>query len=403
MKQKTVFAVLSAALLALTGCGAESSVTAETPVQTDSSPFAVYPSNTYIATGNNYCISVPETVSYSAYLPVEAAGEYEYCFYFSNTCDSTWGKGDVAYVGKPGSAYTVQAASVGYAAEAQGAVLNKQTVTFSGAETKQVSTGETFWSDPLTVTVPEGNYLVWTWSVQGEAIPATVMSDLAPTYAAKNGGQYIYTNEIPLPQLIGAKRDVKKRIVTLGDSITQGTGTPQYANAFWAADIAQSLGSDYSLWNLGLGYSRASDCAMNGNWLKRACHADIVTVAFGTNDMQAGQYGVGAPNAAPAIDAWCKSIVTALQKAGCKVILFNAPPFDLAPLNEGIRTELNQLLPMTAQETGAEFFDWAAFLTDSSAAGKSLYGGHPNAEGCRLIADRFLTQFDALIKDQAGK
>jgi lysophospholipase L1-like esterase len=280
-------------------------------------------------------------------------------------------------------------------------VLNEQPVTFAGDTQKQVSPDETFWSDPLTVDIPTGNYLVWTWTVEGEGIPATVMSDLTPTYAAKQGGQYIYTNEIPLPQLIGAKRNVKKRIVCLGDSITQGTGTPQYANAFWAADVAETLGAEYSLWNLGLGYSRASDCAADGDWLQRACHADIVTVAFGTNDMQGGQYGVGAPNAASAISTWISRIVTRLRDAGCAVILFNAPPFDLPALNEGIRTELNRLLPQTAADTGAALFDWCAVLENPSEPGRSLYGGHPDTEGCQKVAERFLARFGDLLRDQA--
>ena len=396
---KAKITALSLAALLLAGCGTQSSTSAEKPA--DTAPFADYPSNTYIATGNNYCITTEGAVSYRAYLPVEAPGALEYCFYFSNTVDSTWGKGSVAHVGQSGSAYTVSAASVGTSSEIQGAVLNEQPVTFAGDTQKQVSPDETFWSDPLTVDIPAGNYLVWTWTVEGEGIPATVMSDLTPTYAAKQGGQYIYTNEIPLPQLIGAKRNVKKRIVCLGDSITQGTGTPQYANAFWAADIAETLGAEYSLWNLGLGYSRASDCAADGDWLQRACHADIVTVAFGTNDMQGGQYGVGAPNAASAISTWISRIVTRLRDAGCAVILFNAPPFDLPALNEGIRTELNRLLPQTAADTGAALFDWCAVLENPSEPGRSLYGGHPDTEGCQKVAERFLAQFGDLLRDQA--
>ncbi len=390
--KKRILALCTAALM-LSGCGTAGSSITEPETFADSSQFAVYPSNTAIATGNNYCVQAEQAVSYRAYLPVETPGALEYCFYFSNTVDSTWGKGAVAYVNKPGAAYTVSAASVGTASEIQGAVRNEQPVTFSGQAQKSAAPSETYWSDPLTVDVPDGDYLVWTWTVQGDAIPATVMSDLAPTYAAKAGGQFIYTNEIPLPQLIGAKRDVKKRIVHIGDSITQGTGTPQYANAFWVADIAASLGEEYSVWNLGLGFSRASDCVTDGDWLQRARHADLVTVAFGTNDMQGGQYGVGAPNAASAINAWIAQIVTKLRDAGCEVVLFNAPPFDLPALNEGIRTELNQLLPDTAAQTGAALFDWASLLEKPDAPGRSLYGGHPNAEGCRVIADAFLSQF----------
>lgn len=44
---------------------------------------------------------------------------------------------------------------------------------------------------------------------------------------------------------------------------------------------------------------RASDCARQGNWLNRAvAGADLITVAFGTNDIISGPYG-GTGHATP--------------------------------------------------------------------------------------------------------
>lgn len=366
----------------------------------DNTPFATYLSNTVIATGNNKSVAATDGITCRAFLPVEAYGEFEYCFYFSNTVDSTWDDGKKSYVGKQGTAYTIESASIGTATayEATTAVSNETTVTFGGKTSRSVTPGETFWSDPVQFDVPDGAYLVWTWTVKGEEIPATGMSELAPTYYS-NGSGFIYNNTIPLPQLIGCNRSVKKRIVTLGDSITQGCQTTQYANAFWAAKISEALGNEYSLWNLGLGYARASDCAKNGDWLQRATHADIVIVEFGTNDMVSGQYGVGSPNAASSIVSWLESITKILQSAGCEVIVFNAPPFDYNDLQEGIRTELNALLPGAVTQWGAHYFDFASLLSDPTDTKKALYGGHPNDEGCQIVADQFLAQYRSLITE----
>lgn len=397
-KRCTAMVLAVALLTALSACNANESSIDKVERPVDNTPFGKYLSNTVISTGNNKSVSAADGITYRAFLPVEAYGEFEYCFYFSNTVDSTWDDGKQSYVGKQGSEYTITAASIAVATqtEATSAVSNETAVTFDGKNEKNVAPGETFWSDPVTFSVPEGSYLVWTWTVQGEEIPAIGMSELAATYY-NTGSGFIYNNSLPLPQLIGCDRTVKKRIVTLGDSITQGCQTSQNANAFWAAKISQSLGTEYSLWNLGLGHARASDCALNGDWLQRATHADVVIVAFGTNDMVSGQYGVGSPNAASSIISWTQTIVTTLQNAGCEVIVFNAPPFDYDDLREGIRTELNTLLPDAVNEWGAQYFDFASLLSDPAEPAKALYGGHPNDEGCQIIADAFLKQYRDFI------
>ena len=65
-----------------------------------------------MATGNNKTIDSAEHVTYRAWLPVEAAGSFEYCFYFSNTVDSTWEDGSTSYAGKSGGKYTIESASI---------------------------------------------------------------------------------------------------------------------------------------------------------------------------------------------------------------------------------------------------------------------------------------------------
>ncbi len=357
--------------------------------------FEKYVSNTYISTSNNKKIAEADNVTYRAYLPLEAYGEFEYCFYFSNTVDSTWGDGRSIYAGLAGGEYEITSASVGDGGSGfEDEPENMVAVTFdNGSAGKKVASGETFWSDAVNLNIAEGNLLVWEWTVTGENIPCINMSDLTPCYA-----DGVYVNEIPLPAMFGCNREVKKTIASLGDSITQGCQTTSHAYKFWAADIAQDLGSDYSFWNLGLGYSRASDISQKGDWLNRAKNADIILVAYGTNDIVSGQNIDSGPSSAEQIEEWVNTAVSELRSAGCEVILFNAPPFDYDQNSEAVRTAYNEKAVGIAEKNGAKFFDFAACLSDASEPSKAIYGGHPNDEGGRVVADAFLEQFGKLIR-----
>ena len=346
-----------------------------------------------ISTGSNTVIKNAEHVTYRAWFPVEAAGEYDYRFYFSNTVDSTWGDGSESYVGMSGGNYTIEKATVydgGTEFDANVEPTVSAAVTFSGSAAKEVAPDETFWSDPVTLNVPEGHYLLWEWTVNGTNIPAISMSNLTYAYADKGDGKgFLYTNEIPVPQLVGCDRKVKTRIITLGDSVTQGCQTSEFGYQFWAAQLLDQLGTeDYSLWNLGIGYARASDCARQGNWLNRAvAGADLITVAFGTNDIISGPYG-GTGHATPEeIEADVRKITRTCTDAGIRTILWNSPPFDMTPELDGIRTAYNETVEGIAKDNGATYFDVASLLADPSDASKTVYGQHPNDEGGTVITD----------------
>lgn len=394
--KKIVSAVLSAVMLAgLCACGEkQDDSTAEVKKTYTSPEFEKYVSNTYISTSNNKKVAEADNVTYRAYIPVEEYGELEYCFYFSNTVDSTWGDGRSVYAGLQGEEYQITSASVGDGGTGfEDEPKNVVSVTFDGGSAgKTVAPGETFWSDPVNLNIEEGDLIVWEWTVTGENIPCINMSDLTPCYA-----DGVYTNELPLPAMFGAKREVKKTIAALGDSITQGCQTTSHEYKFWAADIARELGSDYSLWNLGLGYARASDIAQKGDWLNRAKNANIVLVAYGTNDIVSGQNIDAGPSSAEQIEGWVDTVVSELKNAGCEVILFNAPPFDYDANSEAVRTEYNEKAAAIAEKNGVEFFDFASYLSDSSDPSKAIYGGHPNDEGCQIVADAFLEKFAKLL------
>ncbi|MBQ8961034.1 MAG: SGNH/GDSL hydrolase family protein [Ruminococcus sp.] len=369
------------------------------PVKTDSSDFRTYVSNTYISTGNNYWVDSADSVTYRAYFPVEEYGELEYKFYFSNTVDSTYDDGKHGYVGQVGEGYTIENAFIadgGTSVEDE--ITGYSPVTFSGSTERQVSGGETFWSDPVSFDVPEGHFLVWEWTVTGQGLPATSMSNLTKTLADYGDGKgMVYCDQLPLPQLIGAKRDVKYRISAVGDSITQGCQTQFMEYEFWAARIAQRLGSQSSFYNCGLGWSRTSDIAAGGDWISRAAQSDVVIVAFGTNDIISGEYGGDGGNSADEILQYLRTVVTRLKDEGCSVIVFSAPPEDYRENMEAVRKEYNEKLPELCQELGVTLFDFASYLSAPEDPAHALYGGHPNGEGGQIVADAFVEEFGTFL------
>ncbi len=367
--------------------------------------FRTYVSNTVVATGNNKSLDEVNNVTYRAWVPVEEYGNFDYCFYFSNTVDSTWAKGQhEGYVGMPGGEYHISSAFIadggsGIEDEPQ----NMTSVTFGGSTTKDVASGETFWSDPVNFTVEEGHYLLWEWTITGTDIPCICMDGLSPAYADSGHGQgFVYVNEIPLPVLFGCNREVQNTVITLGDSVTQGSQTSPNSYQFWASEVSNLLGSDVSLWNLGLGYARATDAAQGGNWLQRARYADTVIVAFGTNDIISGVYGEGQSTSAVRIRDAIESIVTILTDAGCEVILLNSPPFRLTEEWEAIRTELNTYIPEIAEaHDNVSYFDLSSVLADPTNPSASLYDDHPNDEGCQLIAEAIVAEYGDLLTGSA--
>lgn len=387
-----------------TASGTSSETSSEESSDTSTKPekpvtdFTTYVSNTVVSTGNNFYIEKAENITYRAYLPVEQYGELEYKFFFTNMVDSTYAKGKNAFVGKDGGAYTVSNAVIadgGTSTEDE--ITNRTPVTFGGKETKEVTADESYWSDPVTMNIPEGHYMVWEWTVSGEGIPCNKMASLTSTTSSADGETFQFCDEIPLPQLIGAKGDVKHTVAAIGDSITQGCQTEQMKYEFWASKISTQLGSDVAFFNCGLGWARASDAASNENWLSRVSQYDTVIVAFGTNDIVSGKYG-GKKSTAEEIEGYLDTIVSYLTEKGCDVILFNAPPQDFKETNEGIRTALNEKIPAIAEKYGAKFFDFSALLSTEDEPGKAVYGGHPNGEGGTVVADAFVKQFGSMFE-----
>lgn len=402
MKKRLLSLVLAATSAILCcACSSDKQDDSSKELTPEQIAFNTYHSNTYIATGNNYMIEEANSVTYRAYFPLEKYGESNYAFYFSNNVDSTYDNGGVAHIGQKTGSYTIESAFVADGGTGEeDEITNRTQVTFDGKKTKEVKSGETFWSDSVKMNYKKGHYLVWEWTVTGKDIPCTRMSALtSATCAQKAEETFSFTEQLPLPQIIGTDSEFKGTVAAIGDSITQGCQTDFMAYEFWAARIAQSLADDYSFYNGGLGWSRASDAVESENWVDRVKQAETVIVAFGTNDVAAGKYGDKKGATAEQFMGYIKDITKKLTEADCHVIVFTLPPENFKDDLEQTRLDINkQIKAEYADCDDVDVFDFASYLCDSKIPAVAKYGAHPNGEGGEIVAKAFLKEFKDLFQ-----
>lgn len=174
-------------------------------------------------------------------------------------------------------------------------------VTFSGERSRCVEPGEQFWSDEALLELPEGHMLAFTWTLKtadaGKSFPYNVEGMLVSGYdapghlaAQESAAGFSVSDKLQvLPSFLGYKKDVTRKLVFLGDSITQGVRTAKNQYTYWAARIAEGLGTQFGLWNIGSGWGRAYDVATDGPWLHKAQQGDEVLIVLGVNDLDIGQ------------------------------------------------------------------------------------------------------------------
>lgn len=176
--------------------------------------------------------------------------------------------------------------------------------------------------------------------------------------------------------MVGCDRQVKGRIVYLGDSITQGIGTSMNSYTHWNAILAEKIGGEYSHWNLGLGFGRANDIASDGAWMYKAKHSDIIVICAGTNDLFR--------NPEEQIRRDLCTIVDILTHNGRTVVLQTIPPFEYSEGEITAWKRLNQYIKYELADRVAMVFDVGAVIGQPDAPHTPIYNGHPNAEGCRI-------------------
>lgn len=365
--------------------------------------FGQFKSNTYAGSGNQLFFKMNENEIRTGRViyKISVGGEYNYSILFSNIIDSTYGDGSISHKNLICEPWTIHSAKIGKcnafesSKEIHELIMDDENekadikafdfkpISFNGQKSKEVMPGEFFVSDPVTCTYDKDEYLCLEITFSGKMIPYHEET-LLPVFAKENG-EWKYSKFMPFAGMIGCDRKVKGKVAYLGDSITQGIGTKPNSYLHWNAILSEKLGSDYSYWNLGIGYGRANDAASDGAWLYKAKQNDIVFVCYGVNDILKGQ-------SEEQIKADLCFIVDTLRREGIKVILQTIPPFDYRGeyvekwkrINLYILTELKNKVQLV--------FDNTELLGKKGNPSVAMYGGHPNEAGCEIWANTLLEQ-----------
>lgn len=372
-------------------------VTTEAPIEVVKTDFELYQSNSITPSSANYALKStdgkPVRQTFRGVYKIQEFGTLEYKFYFSNNVDSTFSNGSHSYRNMPTESYKIISASVGTykTSQGQGTVKDFKTLTFDGKTERDVAAGETFWSDAITLTVPNGYYLIFEWTVEYTVIAATNSENASCFLYDYSSGKITLTQSAPMPALIGAKRDNTLRVGFIGDSITMGIGTGVGTHRFWAAKITEKAGTDISFWNLGVGFARANDAVNSPAWLEKAKNNDVIVICFGVNDIEGGVYNHSGQRTAQQIANDINTIATTCKEAGCEVIIFSTPPFTYSTTEKvEVWRTLTVKLKALCEDKGYDFFDFASYLGKADDPATPAYGGHPNAQGCEIVANAFM-------------
>ena len=202
---------------------------------------------------------------------------------------------------------------------------------------------------------------------------------LLPIYI-KDGNKWQYNRKMPLPGMIGCDRKVKERIGYWGDSITQGIGSTPNSYLHWNARLSEMIGEENAYWNIGIGFGRANDAASGGAWMYKALKCDTLIVCFGVNDL-CRWFTVEETKKD------LTTIVDTLKAKGKRVILQTIPPFDYNEERNAKWVELNKFVKSVLKDKVDYLFDCVPVLGREEEPHMSIYGGHPDDEGCRVWAE----------------
>jgi lysophospholipase L1-like esterase len=346
--------------------------------------------------------------TYRTFVRPRASGPAQWVFWMSNATDSTFGPG-VPHPNETGAAWRIEAAYAGDGGTAHTGVVTGTSVplTFGGSATKEVQPGERFWSDPITLDLPADHDLVFTWAlstaVGGPSIPGTSAPFLTSYIATgknlasqdANTGFGASTDLLVAPQMFAIDRPITSRLCFLGDSITQGIGSTRDSYGYWVAKIADGLGPDVGVWNLGNGWARAADAASDGYWLAKAKQCTEVAVILGVNDI------INSSRTADQILADLTTILGALKAHDptTKTILFTVPTFNLGGGNYTTWKQVNDTIRAAPLPGADRVFDIAAVESRPAPddgllkVGYTNGDGHPNDTAGTAIADAFLAWY----------
>lgn len=361
--------------------------------------FTDFSSNSAAAAGNQSFFepcNADELITSRAFYKISVGGRYNYSLLFSNTTDSTFADGSHSRCNLELPEWYIDSlrvapcktCSIEKMPESDDFTGDFIALAFNGCEHKTVKSGELFCTDAVELEFSAGQYICVEITYRGSRIPHHPET-LLPVFT-KRGGEWVYDVNMPLPCMVGCDRPVKRRIAFLGDSITQGCGTPKNGYLNYAALAAKPFEADYACWNLGLGYARGADAATDGAWLYKAKQNDVVTVCFGVND-------IFQLRDAERTKADLTKIVRSLKAAGVKVILQTVPPFDYCESDAAMWRDINVYIHSVLKKEVDGFLDTSEFLSNPQEPAMTLYGGHPNPEGCAVWAQRLIPVIENVL------
>ncbi|AIQ39387.1 SGNH/GDSL hydrolase family protein [Paenibacillus sp. FSL R5-0912] len=372
-----------------------------------------FTSATALSAAANHIMNSPEpfTHTYRTYIRLRENGSLTLKFWHSNAVDSTWDMGAESTASEPGGEWSIEAAYMADGgADPDGTVVPGSQVpfTFAGEASRLVKPGEKFWSDEARLDLPEGHYLAFTWTLKadaGKSVPFNVEGMLVSGYdapgnlaAQETADAFSVSDKLQvLPSFLGYKKEVAKKLVFLGDSITQGVRTAKDEYAFWTARIAEGLGAEYGLWNIGSGWGRAYDVATDGAWLHKALQGDEVLIVLGVNDLDIGQ------RSAEELLEDLTHIIAKIKSArqGASVILSTVPPFNFEGDRETAWRSVNESILTNPPAGVNRVFDIAAVLSVPAPADHRIkpeymsdeFDPHPNGHAGKAVAEAFLAWY----------
>lgn len=354
-------------------------------------------------------LNISGTHTYRTYIKPREYGNFIWKIWHSNVVDSTWDEGLVSRANLSGGAWRIDSAYLsdgGVVADGSIILDSQVKITFDGNDYKNVLPNEKFSSDNIKFHIPKNHYLVFTWAISTNSLekvlPYNCETSLVPVYDAPgdcsnkaNKDLFIASeNTLVLPALISYSKIVIKKIGFLGDSIMQGVRTKKDNYEYWVSKVAEGLGTDYGVWNIGSGWSRANDAATDGSWLYKAKQNDEVVICLGVNDI-----GILNRNYNQ-ITNDLTTIVNKLKedKPTVKIILCTVPPFDFTDEREITWRNVNSFILSNALLNVDRIFDIGAVLSEKAPLDNmskmkyhsNLDDPHPNGRAGTAIANAFL-------------
>ncbi len=289
-------------------------------------------------------------------------------------------------------------------------------LTFSGLTSVTIPPGAPMLSDPVALAVPPLSDVAISIHLPQGAQGTTFHSvGLQSNYIAPAGGDYTSATVLPSPTtvlnyffLTGVEVAAPKRaaaVVTLGDSITDGTRSTPDTNSRWPNVLAMRLQENRSLDHLsvlneGISGNRLLSAGSGPNTLSRFDRdvlskpgVEYLTLLIGINDIGNSARGTGPVVTAEDIITGYRQIVVRAHEHGIAVYGATLTPIQGSgydfPAAESMRQTVNEWIRSSGEFDAVIDFDAATRDPEQPARFLPAYDSgdhlHPNDAGYRAM------------------